>query len=344
MSLITAESPQAKTPTKKARRFKVSPYAWVWVGVALLYVVMLLVVPNQASLSGLSATLPYIGLLGLVAAGQALVIMQRGIDFSVVGALLLTGMVVGTLTAAGWPVPVAVAATLVVGIAIGLANGLIVVYLRLTPLVATLASNGVYIGVALILSRGAPVRAAQELNTFARNHVFGISTVFVISVVVVAVLAILLNKSVIGRRFVATGANPLTARAGGIPVNRYVLLGYSTAGLCYALAGILLAAHIGDSRMTSGGDYLMASIAAVVLGGTPLTGGRGSLVATFGGAIFMTLLGQLVLGLGAPESLQLFVQALVLVVAITLPNAVLITREKLALRSARQSAMRSSDE
>ena len=338
-SSVTKPEQQHDAGLKILRHRGVSPYLWVWAGVILIYLVMLAMVPNQASVAGMAATLPYIGLLGFAAAGQALVVMQRGIDFSVVGAILLSGMVVGNLTSAGWGLIPAVLVTILLGIAIGLVNGLVVVYLRLTPLVATLATNGIYIGLSLILSRGAPVRVSQELNHFARGSLFGFSSIFLIAVAFVALLVVLLNRTVIGGRFIATGSNPLTAQAAGIPVNRYILVGYATAGLCYATTGILLAAHIGDSRMTSGGDYLMASIAAVVLGGTPLTGGRGSMVATFGGAIFMTLLAQMVLALGAPKAMQLLVQAIVLVAAITLPNAVSIVRQRVEARRLASRAM-----
>lgn len=322
-----------------ARSGHISPYLWVWVGNVLLYGAMLLVSPNQASIASIGAALPYVGMLALASLGQALVVMQRGIDFSVVGILLMSGMVIGTLTKAGWDLVQAAVVTLLAGAIAGFVNGLVVVFLRITPLVATLATNGLFLGFSLILSNGAPVKMTPELHDFSRSNVLGVSTVFIISLVGLAVAALLLRKTSGGRRFTAVGANPKAAHAAGISVDFWMLLAYSLAGLLYAAAGILLAAHIGDSRMTSGADYLMASVAAVVLGGTSLSGGRGSLLATFGGAIFMTFLTQLVLGLGAPASIQLLVQAFVLIVAVTLPNAIGALRRRPRGRTAARASL-----
>jgi ribose transport system permease protein len=305
-----------------------SPYIWGWAGVALIFAVMLVVTPNAVSGPALVATLPYIGLLAFAAAGQAMVVMQRGIDFSVPGAIVLSGILCAALTRQGWDVGAAVAAALLAGLGIGLFNGAIVVYLRLTPLVATLASNGLYLGVALILGGGAPVAVSAPLVSFARGTVLGVSWIFILAVVLFAVLVVFLNRTSAGRRFAAVGSNPLAASAAGLAVARHTLLAYGAAGVCYSAAGILLASHIGDARLSMGGDYLMASIAAVVIGGMPLTGGRGSMVATFGGAVFMTLLTQFVLALGAPTGVQLLVQAVVLVAAIVLPNAAVIIRAR----------------
>lgn len=314
---VIEESSKQKKPS-----FSVSPYAWVWLGVVLMYVLMLIVTPNAASGSSMRASLPYIGILAFAAIGQALVVMQRGLDFSVVGVLLLSGMVAAHLTGNGWPPIFAILVSLGLALLMGLLNGLIVVFLALTPLVATLAINSLYLGLALMLSGGAPVNASADLRSLVRSSILGVPVVFIIVGVFTALMVIFLNRTASGRRFIAVGANTNSARTAGIAVDGYVLLAYVGAGLSYGLAGTLLAAYVGDARMSMGADYLMLSIAAVVLGGTPLTGGRGSVLATFGGAVFMTLLTQFVLALGAPTSLQLLVQAVVLVAAVTLPSLI----------------------
>lgn len=308
--------------TPETRHRIVSPYLWVWAGVILIYVLMLAITPNAASPNGLSQATPFIGFLVFAAIGQCFVIMQRGIDFSVVSIVVLVGMVLGRLSTSGIGIGPAILIALLVGAVLGLVNGVLVVYLRLTPLVATLAANLLYLGVALLISFGAPVPVAGELEAFVDAKWFGVSPVLVLALLFAAVLVVLLNRTVVGRRFVASGSNPLAARAAGIGVNRYVLTGYVLAGFCYGITGILLASYVGDSRFTSGTEYLMASIAAVVIGGTPLTGGRGSIVATVGGALFMALLTQFVLAAGWSTALQTMVQAIVFIAAVTLPKAV----------------------
>lgn len=251
-----------------------SPYAWVWVGVLLLYALALLLSPNAVSLGSLGAMLPFVGMLAIVSVGQTVVVMQRGIDFSVPGAVVLAGIAMADLSSKGWDLVPAILVTVSIGFGIGLLNGLIVVRLALTPLVATLASNGIYFGIALIISGGFPVAASQSLREFSRGEVLGLSTSFWLAVAFVAVLVFAINKTVAGRRFVAVGSSPLSANTSGIRVQGYSLLAYCVAGVCYAMAGVLIAGYIGSARMIMGDDYLMASIAAVVIGGTPLTGGR----------------------------------------------------------------------
>ncbi|UFS58612.1 ABC transporter permease [Subtercola endophyticus] len=331
MSTPTLESTTTTTVSEPKRQRTVSPYIWVWVGVVLVYLLTLVVTPNQASLTGLSAATPYIGLLAFAAVGQSLVIMQRGIDFSVVSVIILTGMILGKLSTSGMNPILAIVITLAIGAVIGLVNGLVVVYLRLTPLVATLAANGLYLGIAILLSSGAPVPVTHELEDFADSTWFGVSPILLIAIVFVAILVVLMNRTVLGRRFIASGANPLGARAAGIAVNRYALTGYSAAGFCYAATGVLISSYVGDSRLTMASDYLMTSIAAVIIGGTVLTGGRGSLVATFGGAVFMTLLGQFVLAAGVSPAVQMLIEAIVFIAAITLPTALIRARRRRAV-------------
>ena len=141
---------------------------------------------------------------------------------------------------------------------------------------------------------------------------------FILALVFVILISIATKRSVMGRRFVAVGANPGAAAAGGIPVLPYQIATYSVAALCYAVAGMLYTGFIGSASQTAGNDYLLPAIAAVVVGGTPFSGGRGSVVASGVAALFMTQLGQMVLALGASTAIQLLVQALAIVVAVTI--------------------------
>jgi ribose transport system permease protein len=124
-----------------------------------------------------------------------------------------------------------------------------------------------------------------------------------------------LGKTVIGRRYIAVGSSPAAALSSGIGVLSYQIGTYMLAAVRYGVAGVLLAGFIGYASPTAGSDYLLPSIAAVVVGGTPFTGGRGSVVASGVAALFMAQLGQMVLALGAGPAEQLFVQAATIVVA-----------------------------
>jgi len=341
--MVDSETRRGRQPGRVAGlRVSFSAYGWVWLGVVIVYGLMLVLTPGEASIRGLATSSPYIGMLAIVTIGQTLVIMQRGIDFSVVGALLASGMVVAYLTHAGWDLVPAMLVTMAVGLAIGALNGALVVLLNLTPLVATLAANGLYLGVAKAISHFSPIHVSQALNEVGRSKVFGVSAILVVGIVATVIAVVFVKKTAAGRRFTAVGSSAPAARASGIATGRYVMLAYVAAGLCYALAGTLIAGYIGDSRLSTGGTYLMASIAAVVIGGTPLTGGRGSLVASFGGAVFMSLLAQMVLSLGVPTAIQQLVQAGVLVIAITLPSVTGMVQRSRQKKRAATAASQSS--
>jgi ribose transport system permease protein len=128
---------------------------------------------------------------------------------------------------------------------------------------------------------------------------------------------IITRKTTVGRRFVAVGVNPRAAEAAGVAVLKYRIGAYLASAVCFCAAGMLLAGFIGSASQTSGNDYLLPAIAAVVVGGTPFTGGRGSVVASAVAALFMAQLGQLVLALGAGPAVQLLVQACAILLATT---------------------------
>ena len=156
-----------------------------------------------------------------------------------------------------------------------------------------------------------------NLASFALGSTFGVPHTVWIAVPVLLLVTILVDKTVMGRRFLAAGVSPAAARAAGIRVRSYQVGTYVCASVCAAAAGVLLAGFLGRVSLFGGTDYLMPSIAAVVLGGTSLAGGAGSVVATAVGALFLTQLGQVVLGMGMPASGQYIVQGAVIALAVS---------------------------
>jgi ribose transport system permease protein len=142
----------------------------------------------------------------------------------------------------------------------------------------------------------------------------------IIAVIVVGLVAAVIRTSVVGRRFVFAGANPTAARAAGIRVTTYVLSTYVIASIAYGGAGILVAGFLGTPGISAGDQYLLPTIAAVVLGGTSLVGGTGSVVATAAGALFLTQLEQVVLGSGAAASGQFIIQGAIVALGMGLRN------------------------
>jgi ribose transport system permease protein len=308
------------TPRAIARWVIASPYKWVWVATAVMYVVMLIATPNAATGRSLANMMPYFGMLAVATLGQAVVVMQRGFDFSLAGIIVLSGLVVAKLTDSGMaPVP-AVVVALVAGVLAGALNGLLISWLALTPLVATLASNGLFLGLAYLVSNGQQIMISGSLKTFATSRVGGIATSFWIALGVVLVLLVMIRLTTFGRRFVATGSNPDAARAAGLPVTLALVSAYSLAGLLFGITGVLIAGNIGTGTSAAGGTYLMSSISALLVAGAAVSGTRISLIAAIIGALFMTMLSQFILALGASAAVQGLIQGLVLLVAVAYPS------------------------
>ncbi|GGG29850.1 ABC transporter permease [Rhodococcoides trifolii] len=310
--------PPTESDAEAPARFRVrgpGEFGWIWIALLALFVVSAVVAPGSTSGSALINMLPFAGVLAIAAVGQTLVVQQRGLDLSVAGGITMAGILTGYLTTRGFSLTVSLLVAAVAGVAAGAFNGFLVAKLSITPLIATLASNALIIGAVRQVSGGFPVSASPTLSDFARGRFLGVPHTVLVALVFIVVATLITRRAVIGRRFVAVGASDSTARAAGIPDVRYKIGTYAAAGLCYAFAGVILAGFIGTATPVMGNDYLLPTIAAVVVGGTPFTGGRGSVVATAAAALFLTQLGQLVLTLGAPNSIQLLAQAIALVLA-----------------------------
>ena len=297
------------------RRFRIGDYGWIWIATILLFVVSAVIAPGSVTPGALRAMLPFAGILAIVAVGQTLVIQQRGLDMSAVGLIALAGILVAIWGFEGRSLWIAVPATLVVVTAVGAVNGLIVTRVNIMPIVTTLATNALIIGAVREISSGAPITAPTLLRDFATARLFGLPYSIVVAAVFIAIVAIVTRYTPLGRRFVAVGVSPKAAEAAGIVAERYQVGAYAFAAFSFAIAGMLLAGFIGNAAHNAGTDYLLPGVAAVVVGGTPFTGGRGSVVASGVAALFMTQLGQMVLSMGASPAVQLGMQALAIIVA-----------------------------
>jgi ribose transport system permease protein len=306
-------------------------FMWIWLGTAVLFVVSGYLAPGTVKLSAIAAMLPFAAMLAIAAVGQTVVIQQRGLDMSLPGMMTVGGIAFASLSFATDSILLTILFTVAIAIAIGTVNGLLVSKLNITPIVATLATNAIMLGAIRQISKGSPITVPQFLDDFSHIRFFGLPLTLGLALLFIILVSVMTRSTVMGRRFVAVGANPATALAAGIPVLRYQVGTYALASLCFCVAGILYAGYIGSASPFAGNDYLLPAIAAVVVGGTPFSGGRGSVVASGVAALFMTQLGQLVLSLGASTPVQLLVQAGAIILAMTirhLPNVIAILRMK----------------
>ncbi len=288
----------------------------LWATLALLVVTVASGVLTVASVLSL---LPFASILAVAAVGQTLVVQQRGLDFSVAGIFSLSTIIVTVMPSRlGVGVVTSIVTALMVAAFIGWATSIAVTRFGITPLIATLGINALLLGACHAISGGSPTRTPELLTAFASARPLGFPTTLLFALLVIGIAAWFFRRSTFGKRTTLVGANPLTSSASGFPIQRYQMGAYVLAAICYCVAGILFAGYVGTPPINSGDTYLLATVTAVVLGGTPLTGGRASIVATAIGALFITSLGQTVLALGAPPSVQLLVQGAAIAVAMTL--------------------------
>lgn len=256
--------------------------------------------------------------LAILALGQGTVILTGGLDLSIPWTIGLCGILLASLVSGSDGALVyAVPLVLLVGIAIGFLNGFGIVALGLSPIVMTLAVNGLLQGVALLYSGGTPDGFSSPLlRSFMTARIAGVTPIvpFVLLFVVFAIM--LLGRTAFGRRVYAIGNSERAAELSGIPVKWTTIKVYMLSGFCSALVGILLTGFSGQASLGMGDEYLLPSIAVVVVGGALITGGRGSYVGMLGGVILLTALQMLLAGTTIPPSARSILYGLVILGAI----------------------------
>ncbi|MCW6511369.1 ABC transporter permease [Lichenifustis flavocetrariae] len=233
-------------------------------------------------------------LLAFVAIGQCFVVLTAGIDLSVGAVFILADCLASTLVT-GSPLAVAfgVVAVLVAGLACGLVNGLIVVYGRLQPIVATIATGAIYFGLALWVRPEPGGDIDSNLADAVTGQLpGGIPSSLVLLLAIILLVWVPFRRSVMGRAVYAVGSSEASAYMSGLPIRRAKLLAYGFAGLFSAVGGLMLSfiTYSGEASATNASTYTLNSIAAVVIGGVSLFGGAGSAIgAVFGALIFRTI-------------------------------------------------------
>jgi ribose transport system permease protein len=261
--------------------------------------------------------------LGIVAAGQTLVILSgsEGIDLSAGAVVTLCAIVTYSIVnGQNENVLLALPAALLVGMAIGFVNGLGVTYLKIAPLVMTLGMAGVVTGLILVLTQGSVTGAIAPIMTriIARPLVLGIPGAIIIWAIFAALMWLLLQRTTFGKQLFAIGTNRVTARLSGVNVNGMVLAVYSLAGMLSGLGGFLVVGNTGVVHIKIGDPFLFPSIAAVAVGGTLLSGGKGSYFGTMAGALVLTLITSLLTTQQMPESARRMILGATLLIMISI--------------------------
>ena len=288
-------------------------FSAIWIALAILMLACALLLPRSVAPGTLMSLIPFAAFLTIAAMGQAIVIMGRGIDLLVPAIVALTcSVLLGVSGGQDDRLLIAVVAALGAAVTVGLINGLLIAVLKLNALIVTLAVGAVTTGVNLWYRQGlaAESKVPPLLADLGSARLLGIPSSVWLAVVILVAITVLLRKTVIGRRFEAVGANPRAAYATGIELMRYQAGAYILAAFLYGMMALLLAGFIRNPTQDVGVPYLLAPIAAAVLGGTAISGGIGSMIAVAGAALFLIQLDQSLKMLGLPTSNQMVLQGI----------------------------------
>jgi len=290
------------------------------IAVVLLIICVVLTLLSDRFLTpqNIYAILAQSAVVGVAAVGGTFVIITGGIDLSVGAAIGLAGMIGALVIQAGYGAEVGIIVMLAVGMLVGLVNGLSVSMLRLAPFIVTLATMGMAQGLTLESSTGKSVYDLPHAITFfGGDRIFGGLPVSVIVTVIIFIIGqFLLTGTSFGKSVFAVGGNREAARLAGIDVNRVLLIVYLLAGLCAGIAAILTVGRIGAATPTSGAGVELRVIAAIVIGGTSLFGGKGSLWGTLVGVLLIGVINNGLTLLNVDPFLVQFMQSALIFAAV----------------------------
>ena len=292
----------------------------IWVVLLGLTIISSIVSPVFLTQRFIATLLKQAASLGIVAVGQTLAILTGGIDLSVASVMALTSVL-----ASHWMhgedrlvIPVSLAAVAVAS-AIGLANGLMVTKLKIPAFIATLGMILVVQGARFMYTGGTPKGSIPPgIKFIGGGNVGPVPAAVIVWAVVVVVFVILTRRTTFGRRLYAVGGNPRTAHLSGVNVNGVTIAAYVLCGLLAGVAGLVLTGYSGFADNWLGRGKDLDSIAAVVVGGTLFSGGRGGVLGTVAGVLIITIVYNLVLLLGLPEEVQRIVKGTAIILAVAL--------------------------
>ena len=293
----------------------------------LITIVFSLLSPNFLTYSNIVSVLRQVSIIGIIAAGQTLVIITAGIDLSVGSIVALAGIVSATAALGTGSALLGIAAGLVTGTLIGLFNGILISKLKLTPFIVTLASMTLFAGFALVVSGGNPIIVSEPLFKFiGQGYIGPIPFPVIILLFIYLIFFLLLKKTVHGQYIYSIGGNEKATILAGVKVDKHKIIVYGTSGFLAALASIILTSRLSSASPVAGAGYELDAIAAVILGGTSLFGGRGNVLGTLIGVLILGVLTSGMNLINVSPFYQNIAKGIIVLVAVIIDR--LINRDK----------------
>jgi len=291
----------------------------------LLFIVVAILNPAFIAPLNILNLLRQISINALIAFGMTFVILTGGIDLSVGSILALSSALMAGMIVSGFDPILAIFVAAILGAVMGAINGLLITKGKVAPFIATLATMTIFRGLTLVYTDGNPISGLGNnlaFQLFGRGYFLGIPVPAITMMITFGILWFILHKTSFGRKTYAIGGNEKASFVSGVKVDRVKWMIYSLAGLLAALAGAILTSRLNSAQPTAGNAYEMDAIAAVVLGGTSLSGGKGKIFGTLVGALIIGTLNNGLNLLGVSSFYQQVVKGIVILIA------VLIDRKK----------------
>jgi len=302
----TRTRPSVDEAAHAVRRSLTSEETWMKLAAPVALIVLAIVLgsinPRFLSWPSITSMLADATIPIVLALGATFAVTLAGIDLSLAATVALGSVTLATAYQAGLPLIVCCGIALLTGLAIGAINGTFIGWVRIPDFIVTLGTLSVVMGLSLIISQGKPVQIPERaLTAISTANIGGIRVNFLIAIALAIVLHVVLFRTRFGTHLLAVGDNPDAAKAMGLKVPRIKLAGYMICGAMAGVGAIMLTSYIGSSQPATNTDYLLKAIAAVVLGGVSLFGGRATIYGPVIGAILLTFLqsGLTLLGVSA---------------------------------------------
>jgi len=299
----------------------------VVVAFILLIVISVILYPGFLRAENLLNIYSQLAIIGVMSIGMTYVLIIGGLDMSVGGIYAATAVLVASL-ATKMPIPLAMLAGILLGLVCGIINGILVTRFRVPAFVATLGSGSIFTGAALVYSKAQPFFVYDDAFQWLGSGYIGMVPVSVILLALLYTISgVVLAYTTYGRSLYAIGGNMEASRLSGMRVNRLIASTYAISGMCAAISGIIIASRLGQGQANIGATITLDVIAAVVIGGTSLTGGQGSIWRTVIGGSFLIILSNVFDSLSLSPYWQSIFKGMIIIGAVMLD---FYTRAKLA--------------
>ena len=295
-------------------------------GILIVFIIICLIIsfisPQFLTVSNWTIIITQVSINALLAFGVTFVIITGGIDLSLGSIVAVAGVSAAMLAhPEPYPVFIPVLAGLLAGLLMGVFNGFIITKSKIAPFIVTLGTMTIGRGLALILSNGRPVSNLSDSFVFiGSGKIMGIPVLILILIFIFMLCTVILNKTILGRYIYAVGGNEQAARASGIDVNQVKMAVYSISGLLAGIAGILLTSRITTGQPNAGAGFELDAIAAVVIGGTSTTGGKGSMTGTLIGVLLIGVINNSLDLLNVTSYYQQVVMGIIIIGAVVLDS------------------------